>query len=361
MTKSRTSCGSWPDATLPPQFRCACGEGTLTIAGMGPLADGFGRIVTNLRISVTDRCNLRCIYCMPADPVWIPRDDVLTFDEIVRFLRIGVSLGVRKVRITGGEPTVRKGICELVRMVVSTPGVEDVSLTTNGLLLEELAAPLRAAGLRRINVSLDTLVEEKFVHVTRREGFHQVARGLEAAAAAGFSPVKINCVVLRGFNEDEVADFALLARDKPYQIRFIEYMPLGGDREWDRRKVVPAKEIVERIRAVAPLEDVLRSGPADPAKVYRFRDGLGEIGVIASVTEPFCFTCDRIRLTADGKLRTCLFAHVERDVRALLRGGAPEEAIAKLIADAVRAKEPGHMIDRADFQQPARAMHAIGG
>ena len=325
------------------------------------LADGFGRVVTNLRISVTDRCNLRCVYCMPAEPEWMPRPEILTFEEIERIARVAVSLGITDFRLTGGEPTARQDLPALVRRIADIPGVKDLALTTNGILLSKLAAPLRAAGLHRLNVSLDTLKGEKFVHIARRDGFKSVWEGLEAAEKAGFRPLKINMVVMRGVNDDEVVDFAGLARERDWRLRFIEFMPLDGDGTWSRDQVVPGREILERIHARWPL-DLSASGPLrDPARVYRFLDGRGDVGVIASVSEPFCGSCDRVRVTPDGKLRTCLFSTWETDLKGPMRAGASDAEIAALFRGAVARKEAGHGINRPDFVKPGRTMHAIGG
>src|SRR5262245_17089339 len=297
---------------------------------MAPLKDSYGRVIDSCRISVTDRCNLRCVYCMPENPTWLPRMEILTFEEIVRFARICISIGIDRFRVTGGEPTARQELPTLVRMLANLPGLKDLAMTTNGILLEKLAQPLYDAGLRRINVSLDTLREEKFVHIARREGFGKVMAGLEAAERAGFRPIKINMVVMRGVNDDEVVDFAALSRTKPWHVRFIEFMPLDGDHRWTRDQVFPAQEILDRIQAKFPLER--SEGPlSDPARIFRFKDGLGDVGVIASVTEPFCFACDRIRITADGKLRTCLFSLGETDIRTLLRQGATDDEIARTL------------------------------
>jgi cyclic pyranopterin phosphate synthase len=297
---------------------------------------------------------------MPEKPVWLPQREVLTFEEIVRFARICISLGIDQFRITGGEPTARKDLPDLIRMLAALPGVRDLAMTTNGILLEKLAKPLWEAGLRRLNVSLDTLKEEKFVHIVRREGYGRVIAGIEAAARTGFRPIKINMVVMRGVNDDEIVEMAVLARSRPYQVRFIEFMPLDGDHLWSREKVVPAQEILDRIQSVHPLEKS-EGSLADPARRWRFKDGVGDIGIIASVTEPFCFACDRVRITAEGKFRTCLFANWETDLRALLRGGAEDGEIAAAMRGAVAKKEAGHGINDPNFVQPARAMYSIGG
>jgi cyclic pyranopterin phosphate synthase len=325
------------------------------------LADSFGRVVTNLRISVTDRCNLRCVYCMPAEPVWMPRPELLTFEEIGRLVRLAVSLGITDFRITGGEPTARKDLPELVRRIAGVPGVRDLAMTTNGILLRKLARPLREAGLHRLNVSLDTLRGERFVHIARREGYGEVMAGLQEAERAGFAPIKVNMVVMRGVNDDEVLDFAEAARTRPWQVRFIEFMPLDGDNAWSREQVVPAKEILGRIHAKWPL-DVVTDGPlSDPARIYRFRDGKGDLGVIASVTEPFCGSCDRVRVTPDGKLRTCLFSTWETDLKGPMRAGASDAELEAMFRAAVGKKEAGHGINAPGFVKPERAMYAIGG
>src|SRR5579862_764218 len=325
------------------------------------LTDGFGRVMTNLRLSVTDRCNLRCVYCMPAHPEWMPQPEILTFEELERLARVAVSLGIREFRVTGGEPTARRDLPELIRRLAAIPGVRDLAMTTNGILLTKLAAPLREAGLHRLNISLDTLQGEKFVHLARRDGFRQTWEGSEAADRAGFRPLKINMVVLRGVNDDEVVDFAAMARTRAWQIRFIEFMPLDGDGLWSRDQVVPAREILDRIHARWPLDGGGDGPLRDPARIYRFQDGLGDIGVIASVTEPFCGSCDRLRVTPDGKLRTCLFSTWETDLKGPMRAGASDEDLAALFRSAVAKKESGHGINDEHFVKPARAMHAIGG
>ena len=325
------------------------------------LIDGYGRAITNLRVSVTDRCNLRCVYCMPADPEWMPQPEILSFEEIERIVRVAASLGITDFRVTGGEPTARRDLPELIRRLAATPGVKDLAMTTNGILLKKLARPLREAGLHRLNVSLDTLRGEKFVHIARRDGFKETWEGIEEADRAGFRPLKINMVVMRGVNDDEVVDFAEMARSRPWQIRFIEFMPLDGDNVWSRDQVVTAKEILSKIRAAWPL-DLASDGPlSDPARVFRFRDGAGDIGIIASVSEPFCFACDRVRVTPDGKLRTCLFSTWETDLKGPMRSGATDEDVAALFRGAVAKKEAGHGINDAKFVKPQRAMYAIGG
>ena len=327
------------------------------------LIDSFGRKIINLRISVTDRCNLRCSYCIPEEDVeWLPRGDVLTFEEITRFVRVVAGLGIRKLRVTGGEPLLRKGLPDLVAMLVAIPGIEDVGMTTNGIGLTRLARPLRDAGLRRLNVSLDTLDRETFQRLTRRDEIDAVLAGLAAAADAGFHPIKINAVVQRGVNDSAILPLATMAREHGIILRFIEYMPIGMGDAWRKDVVVTNAEILETLRTIAPLEPVgLPDGVAGPAQRWRFVDGRGEIGLIGSVTEPFCDKCNRIRITADGKLRTCLFSIIEHDVRALLREGATDAAIADLVVAAVAKKEPGHKIGQPDFIKPIRTMSSIGG
>jgi len=324
------------------------------------LIDGFGRRVRKLRISVTDRCNFRCAYCMPEDVVFRDRAELLTFEEIERVTRVAVGLGIEKVRLTGGEPLVRRDVERLVARLVAIPGLRAVSMTTNGYLLPGKAAALKRAGLAGINISLDTLDEDRFVLLTRRDGLRQVLAGIRAALDAGLAPVKVNMVVMRGYNDDEVETFAALAREGPLVVRFIEFMPLDNGGVWNQDLVVPAREIAARAARVAPLVPVDHD-PSEPARRYRFADGQGEIGIIASVTEPFCRYCDRIRLTAEGQLRHCLFALEEYDVRAVLRGGGSDADIAAVLREAVAAKWAGHGIGRDGFVKPARTMHAIGG
>ena len=324
--------------------------------------DGHGRSIGDLRVSVTDRCNFRCQYCMPAEGLpWLERAELLTFEEITRLVRVFVALGVRDVRLTGGEPLARRELPKLVAMLSAVEELEDLSLTTNGYLLERHAAELAAAGLRRINVSLDSLSRDRFFQITRRDALPQVIAGLSALERfPEFRPIKVNCVALRGFTEDEVLPFAELARRKPYQIRFIEFMPLDADRAWERDRVLTGKEIREMIDAVYPLEPLGRESHAT-AKVYRFRDGKGEVGFVNPVSEPFCADCNRIRLTADGKLRTCLFSLHETDLREPLRSGAADTELEQVIRDAVWRKELKHHVSEPGFRQPPRTMSQIGG
>jgi cyclic pyranopterin phosphate synthase len=333
-----------------------------------PLHDRQGRRIDNLRISVTDRCNLRCSYCMPAEGLaWLPRGAVLTFEEIERLVRIFVGLGIEKVRLTGGEPLVRRDLPVLVSLLSRIDGLRDLSLTTNGLRLAELAPALRKAGLRRINVSLDSLTREIFLEVTRRDAFAQVLRGLEAAAEWFDGPVKVNAVLLRGVNDHEVPAFMEFARTRGFEIRFIEFMPLDADATWSREHVITGAEIRERIAERWPLRPDPGAAPHAPSKDWVFADGApGKIGFIDSVSEPFCDSCNRVRLTADGKLRTCLFSLGETDLLELLRSpsleiAAADLAIADAIVRAVWVKEPGHKINDPDFVRANRSMSQIGG
>jgi cyclic pyranopterin phosphate synthase len=330
---------------------------------MTQLIDTFGRVHTNLRISVTDRCNIRCFYCMPAENVqFMERSALLTFEEIERFVRVAVPLGLKQIRLTGGEPLVRKDLHVLVALLKGIEGIEDIGLTTNGILLAEQAPALYAAGLRRINVSLDALDPQKFEKITRRHGFEKVIAGIQAAQDAGFDPVKVNAVAVRGLTEDEIVPFGHFARRTGVEIRFIEFMPLDADNAWQREKVLFADEIVEKLeREIMPLLPRDGQDPHAPATEFQFADGIGRVGFISSVSHPFCMSCDRFRITADGKLRNCLFSLEETDIRELLRSGAAEEQLAQAIRDSIAAKKEGHEINTARFIQPARPMHAIGG
>jgi cyclic pyranopterin phosphate synthase len=326
------------------------------------LVDTQGRVVRDLRISVTDRCNLRCVYCMPAEGMpWLPREEILTYEEITRFSRIALGLGVTGVRLTGGEPTVRQDLPVLVRMLNELAPDLDLSLTTNAVKLAAMADELRDAGLKRVNVSLDTLDRERFQAIARRDRLSDVLAGLEAARRVGFTPIKINAVLMRGFNEDEAVPLARWARDNGFEMRFIEWMPLDFQHGWSREKLLPADQILAEIDAVFPLEPFDDGDPSAPARRYRYRDGVGTVGVIASVTRPFCGHCDRIRLTADGQIRTCLFSLKEYDFRTAMRTGASDEQIVALLHAAILRKEPGHLINSPFFTQPDRGMSAIGG
>ncbi len=327
-----------------------------------PLVDRHGRTVRDLRISVTDRCNLRCVYCMPAEGMaWLPKEQLLTYEEIARLTRVCLECGVEGVRLTGGEPTVRADLPVLVRMLHDLQPGLDLSLTTNGLKLPAMAEALRAAGLMRVNVSLDTLDRERFHRLARRDRLAEVHAGLEAAKRAGFSPIKINAVLMRGFNDDEVVPLAHWARDEGFELRYIEWMPLDFDKKWDRTQLVPADEILAQLQDAFGIEPLENDDPSAPARTFRYTDGVGRVGVIASVTKPFCGHCDRIRLTADGQIRTCLFALNEYDFREAMRGGASDDHIEHLLRSAVLRKAPGHLINSPFFQQPARGMSAIGG
>jgi cyclic pyranopterin phosphate synthase len=326
-----------------------------------PLTDAFGRVADDLRVSVTDRCNFRCTYCMPAEGLtWLPRSELLTFEELARVVGVFVGLGVRSLKVTGGEPTVRADLPVLVRMFREIAPEADISMTTNGVLLEALAAPLAEAGLDRVTVSLDSLLRHRFREMTRRDALERVVSGIAAAEAAGLTPVKINCVLIGGTNDDEVVDFARWSRRTGHPVRFIEYMPLDAQRAWERAKVVPSARVLDAVHAVYPLEP--EGADPEPAASYRFADGApGGIGVISSVTQPFCDTCNRVRLTAEGQVRACLFALEETDLRGPLRSGASDEDLASLIQSTVRRKWSGHRIDHPDFVRPERSMSSIGG
>jgi cyclic pyranopterin phosphate synthase len=327
----------------------------------GPLTDTFGRVADDLRISVTDRCNFRCTYCMPAEGLaWLPKSEILSFEELTRLLQLFVRLGIRSLKVTGGEPTVRADLPTLIRMFREVGPDLDISITTNGLLLDRLAGPLAEAGVDRATVSCDSLLRHRFAEMTRRDALDRVLAGLRAAEAAGLTPIKINTVVIAGTNDDEVVDFAAWARDTGYEVRFIEYMPLDAEHAWERAKVVPAARVLEAIDSVYPLE--ASSHGVEPATTYRFADGApGAVGVIASVTEPFCDTCNRLRLTAEGAFRTCLFALEETDLRGPLRSGATDGGLETAIREAVWTKWSGHRINHPDFVQPVRSMSMIGG
>jgi cyclic pyranopterin phosphate synthase len=329
---------------------------------MEPLRDGHGRLIGDVRVSVTDRCNFRCQYCMPAEGLpWLERGDVLKFEEIARLIRVLSAMGVHDVRLTGGEPLVRRDFPRLVAMLDEIDDVAEISVTTNGYLLERDAAALVAAGVDRFNVSIDSLQRDRFFELTRRDALPQVLRGLEALASFPEAhPIKVNAVAIRGFTEQEVIPFAEMARRTPYEIRFIEFMPLDGDRSWNRDRVLTGEEIRAVIDAVYPLEPLKRERHAT-ARVYRFADGDGRIGFINPVSEPFCGDCNRIRLTADGRLRTCLFSLNETDLRGPMRAGADDRELELIIRRAVWRKELKHHVGEPGFIQPLRTMSAIGG
>jgi len=337
-------------------------RGAAAVAPRVPLTDHWEREIHSVRLSVTDRCNFRCRYCMPAEGLpWLDKPELLSFEEIARLVRVLAAMGVCEVRLTGGEPLVRRDLPRLVGMLAATPGVADLSLTTNGVLLDRLAAPLAAAGLRRLNVSLDSLTHTRFAQITRRDALDRVLAGLAAAERhPELAPIKVNSVAIRGFSETEIPALAELARRKPYVVRFLEFMPLDADERWDADNVLSGAEIRAMVERHWPLVE-LPAKPSSTSRRYRFADGAGEIGFISPVTEPFCPTCDRIRLTADGRLRTCLFSRREWDLREPLRAGATDADLEHLIRDAVRHKELKHRINERGFVRASRSMSQIGG
>jgi cyclic pyranopterin phosphate synthase len=327
-----------------------------------PLRDGHGRLIGDLRVSVTDRCNFRCQYCMPAEGLpWLERAEILRFEETARIVSLLASMGVRDVRLTGGEPLVRRGFPELARMLAAIEDIHEVSVTTNGFLLERDAEALVSAGVNRFNVSVDSLQRDRFFALTRRDALPQVLRGLEALSAFPEAhPIKINAVAMRDFTEEELLPFAEFARRTPYEVRFIEFMPLDADRAWTPEQVLTGAEIRAAIDAVYPLQAEPRE-PSATARIYSFKDGRGRIGFINPVSEPFCGDCNRIRLTADGRLRTCLFSLHETDLRSPLREGATDRELEQIVRDAVWRKELKHHVGERGFVQPPRTMSAIGG
>ncbi len=330
------------------------------------LIDRYGRTVRDLRISVTDRCNFRCTYCMPEEGLnWLDRAEVLTFEEIERVARVCVErFGVDSLRLTGGEPTVRAHLPKLIEGLAALRLEDgrkpDIALTTNGATLRNIASELRDAGLDRINVSLDSLQRERFLAMTRRDELDNVLAGINEAVATGFDKVKVNTVVERGTNDDEILNLATFGRDLGVEVRFIEFMPLDATNEWERQKVVTQDEIVAAIGEVYPLEQIPARGAA-PADRWRYLDGHGTVGVIPSVSQPFCGDCDRVRITSDGQFRTCLFATNEFDLRAIMRNGGTDDEMAQLIIDAVATKWAGHQINQVNFIRPNRSMSQIGG
>jgi cyclic pyranopterin phosphate synthase len=327
-----------------------------------PLADSHGRLIGDLRVSVTDRCNFRCQYCMPAEGLpWLERQEILSYEELERLVALFARLGVTDVRLTGGEPLVRKDLPVLVRALSDLGTIKDLSLTTNGYLLERHAGALADAGLERINVSIDSLERDRFFRITRRDAMDRVLAGLAAAMAEGrFRKVKVNAVAIRGFTEEELPRFCDLARSTGCEVRFIEFMPLDGDRSWDPSQVLTGAELRSLIAEHHELVELERE-PSATARVYRFADGVGEIGFINPVSEPFCSDCNRLRLTAEGRLRTCLFSMKETDLRDPMRAGAGDDELEGLIREAVAGKELRHRISESDFRQPDRTMSAIGG
>lgn len=331
---------------------------------MQPLVDSYGRRIKSMRISITDKCNFRCTYCMPAEGLpWLKKAEILSYEEIERIARVAVGIGIEQIRLTGGEPLVRRDVPELVRMLRKIEGLHSLSLTTNGVLLKQQAGALAEAGLTRINVSLDSLLREKFTQLTRRDQLDRVLEGLEELERhPSIHPIKINAVAMRGFSEEEVIDFARLARRKAYVVRWIEFMPLDADQAWRKEDILTGGEIKAIIEAeYGPLVQITSGDPSETARRYTFSDGVGEVGFINPVSEPFCSSCDRIRLTADGQLRTCLFATEETDLRAVVRGEGGDEAIVQTLRQAVWHKELKHYIGDTRFKRANRSMSMIGG
>ena len=354
----------------------------------GELRDDHGRVMRDLRVSITDRCNFRCVYCLPEteeaanfyrtrfdavrnpnpastlplDYSWKPRHELLSYEEIERFVRVAADLGIEKVRLTGGEPLLRRDVPRLVRALAAIPGIKDLALTTNGFLFGSQAAALREAGLHRVSISLDSLDRDRFRLLTGRDGLQETLSAIDTAQALGFQPVKVNAVIIGGLNDHEIEPLAQFARDRGLVMRFIEFMPLDSKRAWQRDLVVSGRTLLERLADrfdLVPIE--ASSNPSETARRWRFADGPGEIGIIAPVTQPFCGHCNRLRLMADGQVRTCLFSLVEHDIRPLLREGLPDAALADRLVGIVRGKEAGHRIGQPDFIQPQRTMSCIGG
>ncbi|MFQ5480428.1 MAG: GTP 3',8-cyclase MoaA [Thermodesulfobacteriota bacterium] len=330
---------------------------------MKKLVDSYKRQIKYLRISVTDRCNLRCLYCMPAEGVKLAApDSILRYEEILRVARLAVEHGVTSVRVTGGEPLVRKGIVDFIERLSSLKGLKDISITTNGVVLKEFAAPLKKAGLSRVNVSLDSLKNDRFAKVTRGDKLGAVLEGLDEAQIVGLTPVKINMVVIKGFNDDEIVDFARISIKKPYHVRFIEYMPFNTEEGWDREKCISAEQTRDIIAKEMPLEAIEERGAgAGPARRFRIKGALGELGFISPVTQHFCGECNRLRLTADGKIRACLFSDTEVNLREALRDGSPDSVIEELLFRSVLEKPAGHQINENIFKKCAKTMSLIGG
>jgi len=326
------------------------------------LLDRFGRVHTNLRVSVTDRCNIRCFYCMPNERIrFRPKKEILTFEEIARTVRVAASLGVNRIRLTGGEPLVRRDVDQLIAQLVGLSGIDEVAMTTNGILLREQAGSLKRAGLTRLNISLDTLREETFERIARRKGLRRVLEGIDAAQAAGFDNIRVNAVPIRGLSEDDIVPLAEFALARGLTLRYIEFMPLDAEEKWDGEQLIDGATIRRILQAhFGPLTPAARPDKSQPAQDFRTRGG-GIIGLIHPVTQPFCGDCNRLRLTAEGQLRNCLFSQNEWDARGLLRGGAGDEELANLLTDCVAAKRAGHGIDSPEFVRPERAMYQIGG
>jgi GTP 3',8-cyclase len=352
------------------------------MTGAGRLIDSHGRVLRDLRISITDRCNFRCLYCLPeteaahnfyrgrwanmpnAAPIvqqWVPRSNILTYEEIERIVRVAVGLGIEKIRLTGGEPLLRQDVDKLVARIAAIPGVHDLAMTTNGFLFASRARALREAGLRRVSFSLDSLEPANFKKITGRDGLVEVLNSIELARELGFAPVKVNAVVIRGINDHEIESLAEFARERNLSFRFIEFMPLDSARAWLKEMVVPGRDVLERLQARFHLQPLAPDSPSSTAKRWAFPDGRGEIGIIAPVSEPFCGHCNRIRLTADGKIRTCLFSVTEHDLRMFLRNGASDTDIEQWLHEVVWQKEARHHIGEPDFIPPSRSMSCIGG
>jgi cyclic pyranopterin phosphate synthase len=334
-----------------------------TITNTSPLTDALGRIHTSLRISVTDRCNIRCFYCMPNENVrFRPRDEILSFEEIERFVRVVSQMGVHRLRLTGGEPLVRADLSRLVEMLAALPGTDDLALTTNGILLEEQAADLKHAGLERLNISLDTLNEETFQKISRREGLDRVLAGIAAAQRVGFKSIRLNAIAIQGLTEDEIVPLARFSRERGLELRFIEFMPLDAENHWQSTAVLDGDAIRRILEAeFGDLIPVTRPHASQPATDFEFADGRGRIGLIQPVSQSFCGACDRLRLTAEGQVRNCLFSTAEWDARAILRGHGTDDDLANLIRNCITAKAPAHGINTAEFVRPERAMYQIGG
>ncbi len=333
------------------------------VTDKSPLVDKLGRTHTSLRISVTDRCNIRCFYCMPNENVrFRPRHEILTFEEITRFVRVVSQMGVRRLRLTGGEPLVRAELPRLVEMLATLPNIDDLALTTNGILLPEIAAALRSAGLERLNISLDTLREDVFRKISRREGLDRVLAGIAAAQDARFEKIRLNAIAIHGLTEDEIVPLARFARERGLELRFIEFMPLDAEQHWQAGDVLDGAAIRRMLEAeFGPLVPVGRPHPSQPASDFEYADGRGRIGLIQPVSQPFCGACDRLRLTAEGSVRNCLFSTAEWDARAVLRNGGTDDDLADLVRDCVFAKAPAHGINTENFVRPDRAMYQIGG
>ncbi len=343
-------------------LECAPGKKTLMILPIR-LKDSHGRAIRDLRLSITDRCNFRCFYCMPTEAMeWKPKPEILSYEEILQLAEIFVGLGVNKLRVTGGEPMVRRDLESLIERLARIEGLADLAMTTNAHFLRGRAQALKDAGLQRITISLDSLDPERFALLTGRNELKTVLAGIDAALEAGLAPVKVNSVMIRGINDDQAVNFAAFARDKGVHVRFIEFMPLDNGKVWRREMIVPGEEVRERIHAVYPLERVTSGNASETARRWRFADGApGEVGFINPVTQPFCGHCSRIRLTADGMIRTCLFSTVEHNIKALLRRGAPSEELLDFIVATVEKKEDRHHINDPEFVQPLRTMSCIGG